>query len=169
MTAIGLKKALISTGRRVPLPIQKALNIRAGAELAAMTKLPTESPLLTIGRGIFPPLGLIPPPSIRGGAAALPQAIVESVFPPASFISGQLPAETLQKGMLQDLPNIPPSLVEQIEAGFQEGKPVILGGGTTVFEAAGVGVPSLPDLSGLGKKALIAAGLIAAGLFLSRR
>jgi len=139
----------------------------------------TEHLGVTLAKSLFPPLAFItPPPAIKEQVYSLPQVAAETIFPPTSIITGQLPAQTFAKAQTKDIIATSPFITQEQgeamlakqEGAFQEGKPAVMGGGTTIIDVAAPAIPDigLPDFGDIGKYGLIAVAALG-GLYLLGR
>ena len=151
---------------------RKAIAVSTPKPKAAPPLVPKFEPLAEIATAIFPPLGIITklPPGGEKVLAAVPKAAVEAVFPPASWISGKLPGQTLweaeQKRQI-DISPLPEAKKEQIWEQLQDMTPTM-----PTLPTIPSMLPTMPDFKDVGKYALIAAvalgGLFFAGSYLGR-
>jgi len=140
---------------------------------------PPPSPF-DIGRIVpifFPPAGIVTyaPEGVEEVIKVLPQAIIETVFPPAPLITGQLGIETIQeaeqKRQIVTIPDVflPPDEKEAVLEELESQRVTVL----PDITFPEISIPEMPDILGglkdVGKYALIAGAVILAAVLFMRK
>lgn len=188
-----LQERAPSSMKRVFDPFIKTAMAAAAPPPAAPPPPMQQNLAMDILSTVFPPLGIITklPPGGEKVLATIPQAAAETIFPPISLLTGQLPIQTVWKAEQERQIDVVPEpflstpdqekIKETLAEGYQAGKPYILGGGTTIVDVVtplnlpDITIPpiKLPDFSNVGKYAIIAiaalGALYLAGQYMGRR
>ena len=174
--------------------VAKLREAKAAKETAEVNVKGAMSLPEVIVSSVFPPAGVVLglPEGGEKVLAAVPEAFLGSIIPVIPFITGRTPVEALltsETGRQIDIvPDVvmPPEDKEKAKEMYtglwQEGKPWVIGGGTSVFDVGGAAIhtvfptiefpdiafpklPGFPDFGGIGKTAIMA-GAALAGVYL---